>query len=264
MPGATTNVFISYSHSDESLVAPVVRLLRVNDSLVFQDKDRIPPGKRWREEIARALAESNLVVVFWCHHASKSEEVSGEWMAAVEQKKDLLPLLLDETPLPPALGAFQWIDFRGVVGGTHGAVDPSAGMVRPGAASAPPVAAPPVARPPSPAVKAASPRRGLRYLSVGVAAAAAVVVGLLFVPGAPTDTTRPVPGPMPPVESDSALVLWISLLVVVGALGVFILWLRRRRRTRPLRSEAASARPAGIEHLLAAEIEAAIIRRTRA
>jgi hypothetical protein len=78
----------------------VVRLLRVNESLVFQDTDRIPPGKRWRDEIAKALAGSNLVVVFWCHHASRSSEVSHEWRAAVEQKKDLLPLLLDSTPLP--------------------------------------------------------------------------------------------------------------------------------------------------------------------
>lgn len=37
MPSEGTTVFVSYSHADASLVAPVVKLLRVNKSLVFQD-----------------------------------------------------------------------------------------------------------------------------------------------------------------------------------------------------------------------------------
>jgi hypothetical protein len=119
MPSQTINVFVSYSHADAGLVAPVVRLLRVNQSLVFQDTDGITPGTKWRDVIAKALAESNLVVVFWCHHALRSNEVSSEWKAAIQQGKDLLPLLLDATPLPSELGAFQWIDFRGTVGANH-------------------------------------------------------------------------------------------------------------------------------------------------
>src|SRR6476660_2674092 len=95
MPSQTINVFISYSHRDASLVAPVVRLLRVNKSLVFQDTDGIAPGTKWRDEIAKALSDSNLVVVFWCDHAFRSEEVSAEWRSAIAQRKDLLPLLLD-------------------------------------------------------------------------------------------------------------------------------------------------------------------------
>ena len=87
MPSQSTNVFVSYSHADSSLVAPVVKLLRVNKSLVFQDIDGIQPGKRWRSEIARGLAQSHLVVVFWCDHASRSDEVSKEWKAAIEQRR---------------------------------------------------------------------------------------------------------------------------------------------------------------------------------
>lgn len=112
MPSQAIKVFVSYSHADASLVAPVVRLLRVNKSLVFQDADRIPPGKRWREEIAKALAESKLVVVFWCDHASRSNEVSTEWRAAIEQDKDLLPLLLDATPCPQSWAPFSGLTFE--------------------------------------------------------------------------------------------------------------------------------------------------------
>jgi TIR domain len=133
MASEITNVFVSYSRADALLVSPVVKLLRVNKSLVFQDIDAIQPGKRWQGEIARALAESNLVVVFWCTHARGSNEVSKEWHAAIEQKKDLLPLLLDTTPLPPELSEFQWIDFRGTVGANHtsiGSTDISVGAAR--------------------------------------------------------------------------------------------------------------------------------------
>jgi|SRR5215470_2016021 len=131
MRSQTINVFISYSHVDAALVAPVVRLLRVNRSLVFQDSDRIPPGQRWRA-IAKALAKSNLVVVFWCHHASGSNEVSKEWRAAIELAKDLLPLLLDSTPLPSELADFQWIDFRATVGTNHGAMGSPLEAAQPG------------------------------------------------------------------------------------------------------------------------------------
>jgi hypothetical protein len=126
MSGDSTNVFVSYSHADASLVGPVVKLLRINSTFVFQDIDHIRPGKKWRSEITRALNEAQLVVVFWCDHASKSIEVSNEWKEAIKQEKDLLPLLLDETPLPFELSQFQWIDFRGTVGANHGSTEPPA------------------------------------------------------------------------------------------------------------------------------------------
>jgi hypothetical protein len=119
MPRKQTHVFVSYSHADSSLVAPIVKLLRLNKSPVFQDIDGIQPGKKWRHEIDTALIKSQLVVVFWCHHADQSDEVSKEWKAAIAYKKNLLPLLFDHTPLPQELSEFQWIDFREMVGTIH-------------------------------------------------------------------------------------------------------------------------------------------------
>src|SRR5512134_2952172 len=163
MTGQPINVFVSYSKEDASLVAPVVRLLRVNTTYVFQDVDGIRPGKRWQEEIARGIAESNLVVVFWCKHAHQSVAVSEEWSAAIEQKKDLLPLLLDATPLPGVLREFQYIDFRGTVGENHGA----------SATDAAPRSMPPAAAQSSPArpMPASAPKLPARWLSLGAVAA---------------------------------------------------------------------------------------------
>jgi len=39
------SVFVSYSHNDVALVTPVVKLLRLNKLLVFQDMDGLE--KRW-------------------------------------------------------------------------------------------------------------------------------------------------------------------------------------------------------------------------
>ncbi len=244
MPGQSVNVFVSYSHSDASLVAPVVKLLRVNKTLVFLDTDRIPPGKRWRDEIAEALAKSNLVVVFWCYHAYRSTEVSTEWKAAIEQEKDLLPLLLDATPLPSELGQFQWIDFRGTVGASHSSIDSGAYEV-------------PITQAPPP--MAARPRRAVWYTLAGAAATVAVVVyGSLLRLSAPSPAS-----PLPqPDASGSVLIRWILLpLGVVVAVGAYLLWLRRRAKPGR-RIEAMRPDQADMERRMAVELEAEILRRT--
>jgi hypothetical protein len=257
MPSEGTSVFVSYSHADASLVAPVVKLLRVNKSLVFQDIDGIQPGKKWRSEIAKGLAESHLVVVFWCDHANRSDEVSKEWKAAIEQEKDLLPLLLDSTPLPPELGDFQWIDFRGTVGGNHSSI----------------VSPPKDARASEPLLHA-PPKFG-RWLSLGglVAVAATVVAVSLFtlksrnlsVPGETGDVPRPTPLPLPPppgvldmLLSTGSLLSLALLLAVMACIAWLLRW--RSKRGRPI--ESASVYSREIERHIASEIEAEIRRRT--
>lgn len=106
-------IFISYSHHDRALVTPVVGLLRVSKARVFHDLDSIEPGRKWKEEIENALERAALVMIFWCTHSARSDEVRRELEFALELKKDILPVLLDRTPLIPALAEFQFIDFSG-------------------------------------------------------------------------------------------------------------------------------------------------------
>jgi TIR domain len=116
MPGS---VFISYSHKDRKLVQPVVALLRGTVASVFHDVNEIRPGKKWRHEIQAALRAVDLVVLFWCVHSSRSEEVKKECTLALSCAKDVMPLLLDSTPLPAELRVFEWVDFRDLVGRVH-------------------------------------------------------------------------------------------------------------------------------------------------
>jgi hypothetical protein len=113
------SIFVSYSHEDAALVTPVVRLLRATEGLVFQDSDSIGPGKRWRQELDAALVGADLIVVFWCRHSSRSAEVRREYAAAITAGKNVLPVLLDSTPVPENLSEFQWVDFRELAGDGH-------------------------------------------------------------------------------------------------------------------------------------------------
>jgi TIR domain-containing protein len=106
-------IFVSYSSMDRYLVSPVVALLRLNEStLVFHDVDSLRLGKHWRTQVEDALTKAHLLILFWCVHSSKSDEVQAEYQLAIQSQKDVLPVLLDDTPLPDALAAYQWIDFR--------------------------------------------------------------------------------------------------------------------------------------------------------
>jgi hypothetical protein len=252
MPSKSTNVFVSYSRADVLLVSPVVKLLRTNKSLIFQDIDSIQPGKRWQGEIAEALAESQLVVVFWCTHASQSNAVSKEWQAAIEQKKDLLPLLLDTTPLPPQLAEFEWIDFRGTVGANHSSLGSTDRVVGPDA--------------PRPTVTARSSTRRLLLTAGAVVFGIVACLGWLFLPkppGAPPTIPTPWPTPAVTVAPPSAerFGLGLSLLLLLGIsllLAVCLISLLRRRAS-PI--ESRKRHPGDIEHI-ASELEAEILRRT--
>jgi hypothetical protein len=114
------NIFVSYSPADNELVSAIVSLLCAsNSALVYCDADSIRASDRWREELGSAISEANLVLVFWCHHSHTSYEVRKEFALALEQGKDVLPLLLDGTPLPSKLADRRYIDFRARAGVIH-------------------------------------------------------------------------------------------------------------------------------------------------
>ena len=114
------NIFVSYSPEDSELVAAILSTLCAsNRALVYCDAGSLRVRGRWREELAGAISEASVVLVFWCHHSNTSYEVRKEFALALEQGKDVLPLLLDGTPLPSKLADRRSIDFRARVGVIH-------------------------------------------------------------------------------------------------------------------------------------------------
>src|SRR6185369_12255049 len=199
------NVFVSYSHADSRFVAPIVSLLRATRALVFRDADTIRPGKKWRTEIDAAIQQADIVVVFWCRHSRNSPEVTNEYEQALSLRKDVLPVLLDDSQLPPQLSDFQFIDFQEVVGPDH-----------------------------APTAMPAPLRRARTVPAFAAWALAGLIVGAavyeLRAPGSSLPPPpHPFPGPPSPI-SDFTVPGTVSVLVIL-ALGV--VWaVRRLRRAR--------------------------------
>ena len=114
------NILVSYSPEDSEFVSAIVSFLCAsNSTLAFFDSDSIRTSPKWREELETAVSQANVVLVLWCHHSQTSYEVRKEFALALEQGKDVLPLLLDETPLPSKLAHLRHIDFGARVGVLH-------------------------------------------------------------------------------------------------------------------------------------------------
>jgi hypothetical protein len=110
---------ISYAREDKPLVHAVVALLDtamgdVVTKAVFWD-EHLVPGQPWFEQIAHHIDEAPRVFVFWCRHAAASKEMKREFVYALDRSKQVVPVLLDDTPLAPELAPMHGLDLRGAV-----------------------------------------------------------------------------------------------------------------------------------------------------
>lgn len=121
-----TDTFVSYSHVDAELIAPVVKMMRMYRRRVFTDAE-IPAGVRWRDAIREAIEASASVAIFWCCHSAGSKEVAAELDIAIAASKPLAPFLLCGQHVPSPLDEYQWIDFANTV--SHSCVVHAAGEI---------------------------------------------------------------------------------------------------------------------------------------
>jgi TIR domain len=111
-PEPPTSVFASYSRTDARLVRQLLGLFAAIDVPVFRDEQSIRPGQKWRIEIDAALEQCQTILVFWCGHAAESSEVRSEYERAISLGKRVVPVLIDDSALPPDLGQYQGVDLR--------------------------------------------------------------------------------------------------------------------------------------------------------
>lgn len=116
MPNKKPGVFISYSHQDQSFIAPVVQLIQgLRKDYVFQDYTGLKTGAKWEPQLLQALAEAKLVIIFWCAHSAGSKWVKKEYQLAIKGNKEIMPVILDESKLPPGLSLYQAINMSHLV-----------------------------------------------------------------------------------------------------------------------------------------------------
>lgn len=229
------SVFISYASHDREIVSAAARLLRAGGATVFQDVADIEFGTRWKEALNAALAQCERVMVFWSAAAAKSEWVEKEWRCALEAKKRIVPMMLDDTPLPPPLGEF------------HGVPDMidmlRAAMPMPAYAEAPDgeMRRRQVTQP-LPASAARGPLlAGLASIAILVVAAA-VWTGVQFGSGSRADSSRGAPDDTVLGALDGLPILaWVGIGVLGVLMVVAAVWRARRARAHPTPRDEVSS-----------------------
>ncbi|MCY7422450.1 MAG: toll/interleukin-1 receptor domain-containing protein [Chitinophagaceae bacterium] len=103
--------FFSYSRNDGSFVERLATDLKHADVDIWLDKQDIPPGHLWDQEIQKALTEASGIVVVLSRQSVSSNNVMDEVSWALKKGKRVIPVLLEECDAPFRLQRLQYVDF---------------------------------------------------------------------------------------------------------------------------------------------------------
>jgi TPR repeat protein len=104
--------FVSYSREDSEFAARLVKDLTAAGVAVWLDQVNITGGERWDRAIEVALAGCGRILVILSPAAVGSENVMDEISFAIEERKEIVPVLYQECAVPFRLRRFHHIDFR--------------------------------------------------------------------------------------------------------------------------------------------------------
>ena len=116
------SVFLSYASEDKSLVLNLYDSLKSNDWIdPWLDKSKILPGENWERKIELALEKADVIVICLSNQSVSKEgflqkEINYAYNIASEKLEDtifLIPLRLDDCPVPRRLRTIHWVDFFG-------------------------------------------------------------------------------------------------------------------------------------------------------
>jgi TIR domain len=113
-----TKVFLSYASQDYDTVADLYRYLKTVGCVPWMDRFDLLPGQEWRDEILRALAESDFILLCLSEASvNKRGYVQKEVKKALDLLDELpdneiflIPARLEECTIPPSLARKQWVD----------------------------------------------------------------------------------------------------------------------------------------------------------
>ncbi|WP_298500797.1 toll/interleukin-1 receptor domain-containing protein [uncultured Methanobrevibacter sp.] len=95
-------IFISYAHKDAALVFGDIKRFHDEGYPIWYDQG-LTPGQEWDDEIAQALIDCSLLVVFISRNSMASKNVQDEIKMALNRDIDIVPIYFEEAKLPPAL-----------------------------------------------------------------------------------------------------------------------------------------------------------------
>jgi hypothetical protein len=106
------SIFVSYSREDwTEFVEPLVGRLRQAGFQVWVDQHLLRGGQDWLDEINRALARSDCLVLCVSPDALDSKYVKMEYRYFVTENKPLIPVICRQAELPVELRGIQHIEY---------------------------------------------------------------------------------------------------------------------------------------------------------
>jgi hypothetical protein len=111
-----TSVFMSHNKADNNIAREISIFLVAEGVSVWFDEWKILAGDSIVEEINTGLANCTHFIILWSVNASKSNWVSRELNSTLANAIDtnstrVIPILLDNTPLPPLLSDFYYLRY---------------------------------------------------------------------------------------------------------------------------------------------------------
>jgi len=95
-------IFVSYAHKDSDKVFPIISEFHKAGFPIWYDEG-IDPGNEWPTEIANALLNCSLFIVFISSFSKESKNVVREINYALSKDKPFIHIWLEETTLNPGL-----------------------------------------------------------------------------------------------------------------------------------------------------------------
>jgi hypothetical protein len=107
---SSNTIFISYSRKDADFVAKFTQSLREAGATLWLDK-QIRPGGHWDASIELALETCQDVILIMSKNSVESGNVMDEISYALEERKRVIPIKIEECDVPFRLRRIQHIDY---------------------------------------------------------------------------------------------------------------------------------------------------------
>jgi hypothetical protein len=111
-PAQEPAAFISYSRADSEFALKLAQDLKAAGIEVWLDQLDIRPGHEWDDAIEGALTRANRVIMVLSPTSVASRNVRNEIAVALDEGKDIIPILHLDCVTPLQLRRVQHIDFR--------------------------------------------------------------------------------------------------------------------------------------------------------
>ncbi len=112
----TKHIFVSYTRSDNAIAQQIVTALDQAGLQPWIDTREIKPGDSFLEKMNEGLGEASYVLLLLSRDSLESQWVQREWLSTLAGRATvLIPVLLDDSEIPPLLRDIVHFDLRGKI-----------------------------------------------------------------------------------------------------------------------------------------------------